>query len=145
MALSQSAASELLDAFHAGDGMDLIRESVKLVLQELIEVEAAEVIGAGPYERTVTRTTQAFRMFERHVVPWVPPGAAPWGSLGRIRRVFTQRVGCRPFGWCRPLDVGAGATRLQPEQHRWRDVSGGFGRSASCAIRSAPADHRSDV
>ena len=48
MALSQSAASELLDAFRAGDGVDLIRESVRLVLQELIEVEAAEVIGRRP-------------------------------------------------------------------------------------------------
>ena len=40
MALSQSAVSELLDAFRAGDGVDLIRESVRMVLQELIEVEA---------------------------------------------------------------------------------------------------------
>ena len=52
MALSQSALSELLDAFRAGDGVDLIRESVRVVLQELIEVEATEVIGAGRYERT---------------------------------------------------------------------------------------------
>ena len=58
MALSQSAVSELLDAFRAGDGVDLIRESVRLVLQELIEVEAAEEIGAAPYERTDTRTNE---------------------------------------------------------------------------------------
>ena len=51
MALSQSALSELLDAFRAGDGVDLIRESVRTVLQELIEAEATEVIGAGRYER----------------------------------------------------------------------------------------------
>ncbi len=57
MALSQSALSELLDAFRAGDGVDLIRESVRTVLQELIEAEAAEVIGAGRYERTDTRVT----------------------------------------------------------------------------------------
>jgi putative transposase len=57
MALSQSAVSELLEAFRAGEGVDLIRESVRLVLQELIETEAAEVIGAGRYERTATRTT----------------------------------------------------------------------------------------
>ena len=50
--------SELLDAFRAGDGVDLIRESVRLVLQELIEVEAAEVIGAASYECTDTRTTE---------------------------------------------------------------------------------------
>lgn len=58
MALSQSAVSELLDAFRAGEGVDLIRESVRLVLQELIEVEATEVMGAAPYERTETRTNE---------------------------------------------------------------------------------------
>ena len=42
MALSQSALSELLEAFRAGDGVDLIRESVRIVLQELIEAEATE-------------------------------------------------------------------------------------------------------
>lgn len=31
MALSQSVASELLEAFRAGEGVDLIRESVRLV------------------------------------------------------------------------------------------------------------------
>ena len=58
MALSQSAVSELLEAFRAGQGVDLIRESVRMVLQELIEAEAAEVIGAARYERTSTRTNQ---------------------------------------------------------------------------------------
>ena len=58
MALTESAVSELLEAFRAGQGVDLIRESVRMVLQELIEAEAAEVIGAARYERTTTRTTQ---------------------------------------------------------------------------------------
>ena len=58
MALPQSAVSELLEAFRAGQGLDLIRESVRMVLQELIEAEASEVIGAARYERTTTRTTQ---------------------------------------------------------------------------------------
>jgi putative transposase len=57
MALSQSALSELLDAFRAGDGVDLIRESVRVVLQELVEAEATEVIGAARYERTDARVT----------------------------------------------------------------------------------------
>jgi putative transposase len=57
MALPQSAVSELLDAFRAGDGVDLVRESVQLVLQELIEAEATERIGAAPYERTPERVT----------------------------------------------------------------------------------------
>jgi putative transposase len=58
MALSQSAVSELLEAFRAGDGVDLIRESVRTVLQELIEAEATEVIGAGRYQRTEARVTE---------------------------------------------------------------------------------------
>lgn len=58
MALSESALSELLDAFRAGDGVDLIRESVRLVLQDLIEAEVTEQIGAARYERTDGRTTE---------------------------------------------------------------------------------------
>jgi putative transposase len=58
MALSQSALSELLEAFRAGDGVDLIRDSVRVALQELIELEATERIGAAPYERTEDRTNE---------------------------------------------------------------------------------------
>ena len=57
MALSQSALSELLEAFRACDGVDLVRESVRMVMQELIEAEAAEQIGAARYERTESRST----------------------------------------------------------------------------------------
>ena len=57
MALSQSALSELLDAFRAGDGADLIRDAVRVVLQELIELEATERIGAARYERSDARVT----------------------------------------------------------------------------------------
>jgi transposase-like protein len=57
MALSQSVATELLEAFRAGEGVDLIRESVRLVMQELIETEASGQIGAGRYQRTDTRVT----------------------------------------------------------------------------------------
>ena len=57
MALSESAVSELLDAFRAGDGVELVRDAVTMVLQELIEVEATEQIGAARYERTDQRTT----------------------------------------------------------------------------------------
>ena len=54
----QSAVSDLLEAFRAGEGVDLVRESVRIVLQELIDTEAAAVIGAGRYERTPDRTTE---------------------------------------------------------------------------------------
>ncbi|MFZ2015212.1 MAG: IS256 family transposase [Nocardioides sp.] len=57
MALSQSALSELLEVFRAGEGVDLVRESVRMVMQELIEAEAAEQIGAVRYERSESRTT----------------------------------------------------------------------------------------
>jgi len=58
MALDDSALPELLAAFRTGDGVDLIRDAVRLVLQELIELEATEVIGAKPYERTDTRVNE---------------------------------------------------------------------------------------
>jgi len=46
----------LLDAIRAGGDVDLIRSSVELVLQALIEAEVSGVIGAEPHERTEGRT-----------------------------------------------------------------------------------------
>src|SRR5919106_3695522 len=57
MALYQSALTELLDALKAGGGLDFMRRAMEVVLQRLIELEAAERIGPGRYERTETRTT----------------------------------------------------------------------------------------
>lgn len=57
MTLSQSALSELLDAIRAGGDTDVLREAMALVLQELIELEAAQAIGAARYERSDERTT----------------------------------------------------------------------------------------
>jgi putative transposase len=57
MALDQSALSELLDALRAGGDLDVVREALALVLQALIEAEAAQQIGAGRYERSATRIT----------------------------------------------------------------------------------------
>ena len=58
MALSNSDVSDLLDAIRAGGDLDVVRRSVELVLQALIDTEATEVIGAEPHERTSTRTNQ---------------------------------------------------------------------------------------
>ncbi len=58
MALDQSVLSDLLDAFQSGQGLDLIRESVRTVYQELIETELTSAIGAGLYERTDDRTNE---------------------------------------------------------------------------------------
>ena len=57
MALSQSALSELLEVVRAGGSVDVMREAMALVLQELIELEATQVIGAGRYERSEARVT----------------------------------------------------------------------------------------
>ena len=48
MALSQSDLIDLLDAIRAGGDLDVVRRSVELVLQALIDTEATEVIGAEP-------------------------------------------------------------------------------------------------
>ena len=58
MALSESALSELLVALNAGDGVDLVRELARWMLQELIEVEASAAVGAGRYERADGRITE---------------------------------------------------------------------------------------
>jgi putative transposase len=58
MALSQSALLEVLDALKVSDSEDVIRTALQVILQQLIEAEATSVVGAGPYERTDSRTTQ---------------------------------------------------------------------------------------
>lgn len=58
MALDQSDLSQLLDALRAGDGVDLIRDLVRFCLQELVEAEATQVIGAGRYERAEGRLAE---------------------------------------------------------------------------------------
>ena len=57
MALSESAVSALLDALRVGEGTDLVRELAQWALQQLIEAEATEKIGADPWERNGERTT----------------------------------------------------------------------------------------
>ena len=88
MALSQSALSELLEAFRTGDGVDMIRESVRTVLQELVEFEAAGVIGAERYERTEDRVTE-----RNGTVPscWRPrPAMSSCGSPSSARARSSQ-------------------------------------------------------
>jgi putative transposase len=58
MTLDHSAVTELMEAFRSAEGIDLVRESVRLVMQELIEAEAASVIGARKYERTEGRVNE---------------------------------------------------------------------------------------
>ena len=77
MTLSDTATAQLWEAFRAGGGAGLIREAVELVLQELIEAEAAERIGAGHYERSDARVNRAQRAPARAC--W-PPRPAIWNS-----------------------------------------------------------------
>lgn len=59
MTLSESALSELLIALSDRErGVDLVRELAQYLAQELIEAEAAEVIGAARYERSEGRVTE---------------------------------------------------------------------------------------
>lgn len=58
MALTESDLSALLDALKAGEFDERIRTSLQWILQQLIEAEAAAVIGAGPYERSDDRVAQ---------------------------------------------------------------------------------------
>jgi Transposase, Mutator family len=57
MALDKDALSELLDALRSGGDLDLVRSGLQLVLQALIELEAAQRIGAEPYQRSPERST----------------------------------------------------------------------------------------
>ena len=58
MAQLESALSELLCALRAGEGTDQVRSIAEWALQQLIELEATEAIGAGRYERTEGRVTE---------------------------------------------------------------------------------------
>ena len=58
MALSESALSELRAAIDVGQEGDLIRQLAEWGLQQLIEAEAADTIGAARYERSERRVTE---------------------------------------------------------------------------------------
>jgi putative transposase len=62
MALDKSAIADLLDALRAGGDLDVIRESLALVLQALIDAEATQHIGAGRYQRTAHRNGTRSRL-----------------------------------------------------------------------------------
>jgi transposase-like protein len=91
MALSQSVLSELLEAFRAGEGVDLVRESVRLVMQELIETGATEHIGAGRYERSESRMTDRNGPRPRLVAT----------QAGDVQRRIPKLRSCRRCRGCR--------------------------------------------
>ncbi|WUK78972.1 hypothetical protein OG996_10205 [Streptomyces sp. NBC_00366] len=52
MALSQSELMRLLESLRRADGVEAISVVCERILQELIESEATEVIGAAPREKS---------------------------------------------------------------------------------------------
>lgn len=56
MALSQSELMRLLESLRRADGVEAISVVCERILQELIEAEATEVIGAAPREHSETHT-----------------------------------------------------------------------------------------
>ena len=57
MALDQSALLELLEMMSSADGNDLMRRLLGTILQELVDAEATEKIGAAKHERAEDRVT----------------------------------------------------------------------------------------
>ena len=55
MTLSESAKNEIMSALENGNGSGLVRQLAQLGMQELIDAEATEVIGADKWQRTVDR------------------------------------------------------------------------------------------
>uniref|UniRef100_UPI000B1F4693 transposase n=1 Tax=Mycobacterium avium TaxID=1764 RepID=UPI000B1F4693 len=58
MALDQSALLEVLDALRNADAADRIKQAAETIDQALIDAELTAVIGAGPHERSASRTNQ---------------------------------------------------------------------------------------
>jgi len=58
MALDQSALLELVEMMRSADAGELMRRLLGTIMQELVDAEATDHIGAGPHERSEARTTQ---------------------------------------------------------------------------------------
>ena len=58
MALDQSALLEVLDALRIADAADRIKQAAETIYQALIDAELSAAIGAGPHERTASRTNK---------------------------------------------------------------------------------------
>lgn len=94
MALSNSDLSDLLDALRVGEGVDLIREIARWVLQELIETEATQQIGAGRYERVDERLNErnGHRPKTLSTKPATCSSESPSSAKARSFRRFSSRA-----------------------------------------------------
>ena len=93
MALSQSALLEVLDALKAGESVEMIRDAVQVILQELIEAEATAVIGAvtsapSPGSCNATATVTGPSRLRPVTSSWASEG----GGRGRSSRPCWSRV-----------------------------------------------------
>jgi len=121
MALDKSALSDLADALRSVDGMDLVREAVRIVFQELIEAEAAETIGAG--------STSAPRREPTNATAIAPGSCPPRRATSASASPSCGREASSPPSWnlagastrrSMPSDGGLRARRLHPVRRRAR-------------------------
>ena len=126
MALSESALSDLLAALQAGEGVDLVRELARWALQELIEVEASQKIGAGRYERNEERVTE--RNGHRPRVVSTKAGDLHL-AIPKLRAGVVLPVAARAAPAHRPGAVrgGDGGVRVRGVDPRCRRLGGGDG------------------
>jgi transposase-like protein len=96
---------------------DTIRSSLEWVLQQLIEAEATAVIGAGPHERTETRTAQ--RNGRRPRLLSTPAGDVeleiPQAAAGFVLPVVVGTAPADRPGAVRGGDGGLRAWRVDPQ------------------------------
>jgi hypothetical protein len=97
MALDQSALLELLEALKLADVEDRIRAATETLYQALVEAELTAVIGAGPHERTETRTAQRNGSRPRILPP--RPGIWSCGSRSCGPGRSSRRCWSAAGGW----------------------------------------------
>ncbi|MHB1671949.1 MAG: transposase, partial [Acidiferrobacter sp.] len=79
----QSANTIDLKSLMAED-KDLVKSLMKEALQEVLEAEMTELLGAGPHERQDGRL--GYRLDDAHSTPATPPGQGSGTSLSSERR-----------------------------------------------------------
>ena len=99
MALDQSALLELSEALRSADGGELMRRLLLTMLQAVIDAEATAHIGAGPHERTDTRTTQRNGTREKLVA--TTPATSPCRSRRCAPGRSSPRCWTGAGGWTR--------------------------------------------
>jgi hypothetical protein len=112
-----------------------MREAMTLILQELIELEAAQAIGAGRSERTDDRNRGG--VWEASTPPWASR-AAP--SRPSRRRSWTKAptAGCSRPG--RPIVRGDAAAVGRPRGHPSRRAArASHGSVGTAPSRASPA------